>query len=309
MELALTHCVVTKQRTIKDGLTWQGVGLHSGRPVTMQVLPLPEHSGIRFVRTDLLGSPEVPARVEHVVNTRMATTLGLGQAVVSTVEHLMCALFAVGIDNARIELDAAEVPISDGSSMEFYQALSAAGVRTQAAHRQVWRLSRPVEIRSGDRLAVAEPSDRLDVSATVEFDHQAIGYQSFRYIEGVTAFKEFGAARTFGFLREVEALKKMGLAQGGSLANAVVLDDHGVLNPDGLRYENEFARHKVLDALGDFALAGHRLLARVRLHRSGHDLHRDLLQAILQASELVDVRDLALESVKPGFGRIRAAAV
>jgi UDP-3-O-[3-hydroxymyristoyl] N-acetylglucosamine deacetylase len=276
--------------------------------VTLRILPLPSDSGIRFVRTDLDGSPEIPALVDFVVNTRMATTIGRGNATVSTVEHLMCALFAAGIDNARVELNAPEVPISDGSSAEFFAALIRAGLEIQRAHRKVWKLRKRVELKSGEKWGVAEPSSVLDVSASVEFDHHAIGYQDFRYIHGQTSFEDFGAARTFGFIREVEALQKMGLALGGSLANAVVLDDSGVMNPGGLRYENEFARHKVLDALGDFALSGHQIQARIRLHRSGHDLHRDLLKAILAESELVECAPI--QSSRNSFlRRLRAAAI
>ncbi|MEN9722588.1 MAG: hypothetical protein RJB38_574 [Pseudomonadota bacterium] len=283
--------------------------MHSGREVTLRILPLPAHSGIRFVRTDLPGSEEIPARVDFVVNTRMATTLGRGAALVSTVEHLMCALYGAGIDNARIELDAGEVPISDGSAMEFYRAILAVGTSVQGAPRKVWRLKKRVDVKDGGKWGFAEPATGLDVSASVEFDHAAIGFQSFRYIQGQTRFEEFGLARTFGFLKEVEALKKMGLALGGSLDNAVVLDDSGVLNPDGLRYGNEFARHKVLDALGDFALAGATLEARIQLHRSGHDLHRALLVKMLEASELVEATDVELQRVPIRFRRVRAAAV
>ncbi|MBU6374426.1 MAG: UDP-3-O-[3-hydroxymyristoyl] N-acetylglucosamine deacetylase [Bdellovibrionales bacterium] len=296
------------QRTVKDIVVWKGIGLHSGRQVTMRILPLPPHSGIRFVRTDLPGSPEVPALADYVVNTRLATTLGKAQAVISTVEHLMCAFFGLGIDNARVELDAAEVPISDGSSMEFYRALQEIGVEYQAASRKVWQLQKRVELKMGEKWGIAEPSSLLDISASVEFDHSAIGYQSFRYLHGQTRFEEFGSARTFGFLKEVEALKKMGLARGGSLDNAVVLDDSGVLNPGGLRYENEFARHKVLDALGDFALAGHPIQARIQLHRSGHDLHRALLGEILAASVLVELEPRSVAQRTP-LRRVRAAAI
>jgi UDP-3-O-[3-hydroxymyristoyl] N-acetylglucosamine deacetylase len=275
----------------------------------MKILPLPPHSGIRFVRTDLAGTSEIPALVDFVVNTRMATTIGHGKALVSTVEHLMCALFAAGIDNARVELDAAEVPISDGSSAEFFEALLNAGIVTQAASRKVWKLRKRVELKVGEKWGVAEPSSVLDISASVDFDHHAIGFQEFRYIHGQTSFEEFGSARTFGFLREVEALQKMGLALGGSLDNAVVLDESGVMNPEGLRYKNEFARHKVLDALGDFALAGHPIEARIQLHRSGHDLHRDLLQAILAESELVEITTAVQSPRKSFLRRLRAAAI
>jgi UDP-3-O-[3-hydroxymyristoyl] N-acetylglucosamine deacetylase len=302
------------QATIARPLEWTGTGLHSGKPVTMRLVPAAPKSGIRVVRVDLPGSPEIPCRVENVTNTQMATTLGLGKASVSTVEHLLCAVYAAGIDNLRIELNAPEVPISDGSSIEFFRALREMGVERQAKTRQVLRLKAPVRVQSGDKWATAEPSEGFSVQAEIEFSHPSIGKQAFAFVEGETPAEDFLAARTYGFLKEVEALKKMGLAQGGSLDNAVVLDDHGVLNPGGLRFANEFARHKVLDALGDLMLAGHRIQARIELSRSGHELHRQLVQAILANAELVDVvdtqRDRVASAGRPElFKKVRRVAV
>lgn len=276
------------QATIAKTIEWTGIGLHSGRPVRMRMLPALPNSGVRLVRTDLPGQPEIPCRVENVTNTQMATSLGHGRASVSTVEHLLCALWVAGIDNLRIELDAPEVPISDGSSMEFFEALKTAGVRKQAQVRQVLRLKQKVRVEMGEKWAEASPFEGFAVEASVDFEHPSIGNQAFSYLEGQTRAEELLPARTFGFLKEVEALKRMGLAQGGSLDNAIVLDDHGVLNPSGLRFENEFARHKVLDAIGDLMLAGHRIQARVQVSRAGHELHRRLLLAILEQAELVE---------------------
>ncbi len=298
------------QSTIAQPMEWTGIGLHSGRPVRMRLLPAPPQSGIRFVRTDLPGRPEIACKVENVTHTQMATTLGVGKASVSTVEHLMCALFAAGIDNLCIEVDAPEVPISDGSSIEFFNALREIGVERQLKPRRVHRLLRRVEVVSGESVAIAEPSDGFSVEATVEFPHPVIGKQSFSYVAGQTPFESFLSARTFGFLKEVEALKRMGLAQGGSLENAVVLDDRSVLNPGGLRFSDEFARHKVLDAVGDLALAGHPIQARVSLNRSGHELHRRLLCEILANSELVEVGQPKAISVRaPLFKKARRVAV
>jgi len=254
----------------------------------MRMLPALPNSGVRLVRSDLSGSPEIACKVQNVTNTQMATTLGVDRVSVSTVEHLLSALSVAGIDNIRIELDAPEVPISDGSAIEFFEALQAAGVRKQANVRQVLRLKHKVRVEMGDKWAEATPADVFSVAASVEFAHPSIGYQAFSYVEGKTEARELLAARTFGFLKEVEALKKLGLAQGGSLENAIVLDDTQVLNPDGLRFSDEFARHKVLDAIGDLMLAGHRIFGRIELCRSGHELHRRLTQAIVEASELVD---------------------
>ncbi len=298
------------QSTIAKPLEWTGIGLHSGRPVHMRLLPAGAQSGIRFVRTDLSGRPEIACKVENVTHTQMATTLGVGKASVSTVEHLMCALFAAGIDNLRIEIDAPEVPISDGSSIEFFNAVREIGVERQLKPRQAYRLLQAVRVTSGESVAVAEPGDGFSVEATVEFPHPVIGRQSFSYVAGQTSFESFLSARTFGFLKEVEALKRMGLAQGGSLDNAVVLDDQSVLNPGGLRFSDEFARHKVLDAIGDLALAGHSILAKVSLHRSGHELHRQLLREILANSELVEMGQSQAVSVRaPLFKKARRVAV
>jgi len=261
---------------------------------------------------DLPGSPEIPCRVENVTNTQMATTLGSGKVSVSTVEHLLCAVFAAGIDNLRIELNAPEVPISDGSSMEFFKAIQEVGTERQAKPRQVLRLKRPVRVESGDKWAVAEPSEGFSVEATIEFAHPVIGKQGFEYREGETPFEDFLSARTYGFLKEVEALKRMGLAQGGSLDNAIVLDDQGVMNPGGLRFADEFARHKVLDAVGDLMLAGHRLQAKITLSRSGHELHRQLVEQILLHAELVELVETGAEAQRqrvPLFKKARRVAV
>jgi UDP-3-O-[3-hydroxymyristoyl] N-acetylglucosamine deacetylase len=299
------------QATIAKTLEWTGMGLHSGKPVALRLLPAPPQSGIRLVRVDLPGSPEIPCRVENVTQTQMATTLGLGKASVSTVEHLLCAIYAAGIDNLRIELDAPEVPISDGSAIEFFRALREIGVERQAKARQFLRLKKPVRVEMGDKWAEAHPSDGFSVEAAIEFAHPMIGQQSFSYVEGETAFDSFLSARTYGFLKEVEALKKLGLALGGSLDNAIVLDDQGVLNPGGLRFADEFARHKVLDAIGDLMLAGHRIRATIRLSRSGHELHRRLVQEILAHAELVEVAEASpAASIRtPLFKKTRRVAV
>ena len=279
------------QRTLKRPVRISGVGLHSGKEINLLVKPARPNRGIVFVRTDLPGSPEIAANFNNVVSTQLATTLGRGKVTVSTVEHLMAALQGLDIDNAIIEVDAPEVPILDGSSVLFCEALEAGGVISQIQPRARLSLRRRVELKVDEKWAVAEPSSRLEIHASVEFDHPSIGYQEFKYIEGKTSFAELSTARTFGFLREVEALKAMGLARGGSLENCVVLDDALILNPEGLRSPDEFVRHKVLDALGDFKLAGIAIQAHIRLHRAGHDIHRQLLSAIFANPDNYEIID------------------
>jgi UDP-3-O-[3-hydroxymyristoyl] N-acetylglucosamine deacetylase len=265
------------QKTLKSTVTIQGIGLHSGSPANLTLHPAQPNSGIRFVRTDIDSKFEVVAHYQNVINTQMATTLGRGRVSVSTVEHLMAALAGLGIDNVLAEIDGPEIPIMDGSSAPFVDAILAVGVKTQRVQRPLIRVRERVAVRVNEKWAVIEPSSRLEIESSIEWDHPSIGYQDFKYIDGVTPITEYSMARTFGFLKDVEALKRMGLARGGSLENAVVLDHALVLNPDGLRYPNEFARHKVLDALGDFKLAGVSIQGAFKLHRSGHDLHKMIL--------------------------------
>ncbi|HCM40318.1 MAG: UDP-3-O-[3-hydroxymyristoyl] N-acetylglucosamine deacetylase [Bdellovibrionales bacterium GWB1_52_6] len=268
------------QQTLKQSITLNGVGLHSGAPVQVTIRPAMPHHGVTFTRTDLPGHPHVVAHYKSIVNTQMATTLGRGQVKISTVEHLLAALFMMGVDNATIEVNGPEIPILDGSAGPYCEAILAVGVEAQEQPRTLIALRRRVEVYSGEKWAVAEPSSRLEILGSIEWKHPAIGYQEFRYQDGKTDYSEMANARTFGFLKDVEALKKMGLARGGSLENAIVLDEKSVLNPDGLRYKTEFARHKVLDALGDFMLAGIGIQGFVRLHKAGHDLHSQLLDSI-----------------------------
>ena len=279
------------QQTLKKQILLDGVGLHSGKPVRVRLCPAPTHAGIVFVRTDLEGSPEVSAHYKNIVNTQLATTLGLAGVTVSTVEHLLAALQGAGVDNVRVELDGPEVPVMDGSAAIFYDAIQQVGVMTQLETRPILALRKKVEIKIDEKWAVAAPSARLEIHGSIEWDHPLIGYQEFHYQEGKTPFEEIAAARTFGFLRDVDALKSKGLARGGSLENAVVLDQSQILNPGGLRYTDEFVRHKVLDALGDFKLAGIAIQGFFRLHRAGHDLHSQLLTEIFKNPDHFEIID------------------
>ncbi len=270
------------QRTLKHSARVSGVGVHTGKNITLTLNPHFPNQGIVFKRTDLKGSPEIPANYKNVLSTNHATTIGIDSATVSTVEHVLAALQGLGIDNALLEIDGPEVPILDGSSLEFCKVLFDAQVKIQSQPRVEIHLKRPVELKVAEKWAIAKPSSRFEVDATIEWDHPQIGYQSFHYIEDESSFAEIASARTFCLLKDVENLKRMGLAKGGSLESAVVLDHASVLNPDGLRYPDEFVRHKVLDAIGDFKLMGFPLRGYFRLHRGGHELHHLLLQEIFK---------------------------
>ena len=268
------------QRTLARSVVLTGIGLHKGERATVTLYPAEPNSGIRFSRIDQGAGVEMDANFKNIASTQMATTLGLGKASISTTEHLMAALAGFGIDNCVVEVDGPELPIMDGSSAPFCRAFLDVGVVTQPVARRTIRLKKRIEVTVADKCAVAEPSDSFEVVASIDWDHPAIGFQHFHYVDGQTDFSEIASARTFGFVKDVEQLKKLGLALGGSLDNAVVLDSARVLNPDGLRYPDEFVRHKVLDAIGDFKLSGVQILGRFNLHRAGHELHRQILVAI-----------------------------
>ena len=294
------------QRTLKREITLSGIGLHSGESATVTIKPARANQGVIFERTDLDGSPQIAAHYKNIIDTRLATTIGRGKVTVSTIEHLLAAFQGLGVDNATVEVNGPELPILDGSSSVFCEEIEIAGLQSQLQFRPYLALRRKVELRVGEKWAVAEPSARLEIHGSVDFDHPSIGYQEFSYIDGQTNFADLASARTFGFLREVEAMKRMGLARGGSLENAVVLDDASVLNPEGLRYPNEFIRHKVLDALGDLKLAGIPIHAHIRLHRAGHDLHGLLLQEIFKDSNNYEIIDRSIrDEFRPS--RVRAA--
>lgn len=296
------------QQSLKSAVTVHGVGLHSGKQTQLTLRPARANHGIVFVRTDLEGMPQIPAHYSNVTCTRLATTITHNGVSLSTVEHVLAALQGLGIDNALVEVSGPEIPILDGSSAPFCEVIRAAGVVTQGVPRRVLALRRKVEVKVGESWAVAEPSARLEIFGSVEWDHPAIGYQEYHYVEGRSSFDELAPARTFCLLRDVEMMQKAGLARGGSLANAVVLDDALVLNPEGLRFPNEMARHKVLDALGDFKLAGLSIQAYFRLHRAGHEVHGQLLKAIFANPDCYEIIDNTPEIEKIRISQIRALA-
>lgn len=291
--------MINVQRTLKKSVTLTGVGVHSGVETSITMLPAKAGSGIRFKRTDLALSPYIPALHSNVTNTQLATTLGVGNVKISTVEHLLAALKGARVDNAVIEVSGSELPILDGSSIGFYRAILEAGIQPQIKPKPILAIRRRIQTMMGEKWAVIEPSSRFEVHATIEWDHPAIGFQEFHYIEGKTDFNELASARTFGFLKDFESLKKAGLARGGSLCNAIVLNENQVLNPEGLRGADEFVRHKVLDALGDFALAGLPICGYFRLHRAGHDLHHQILSEIFSNPANFEMIDLPTSKPKP----------
>lgn len=291
-----------RQRTLAYAIETSGTGLHTAVPVHLRLLPAPPDTGYVFIRTDL-GGFEIPATIEYVVNCAYATTLMRTGVMLSTVEHLLAALRGCGVDNAFIEIDNLEVPIMDGSSEVFTDLIARAGTIEQDAARRALRVRRAVTFEQGERRITLEPCDGYEIECMIEFAHPLIGVQrrSFdagdRVIERDFA-REISAARTFGFVAEIEQLRRANLVRGGSLANAIVLTPDGLLNEDGLRWADEFVRHKILDIIGDLALTGLSLLARVRAERSGHALHTGVLAKLLRddaAWEIVDMPEIAVE--------------
>ena len=274
------------QRTIRQKTTVQGIGLHTGAPATLTFCPAPEDTGIYFVRRDLPGSPAISTQAERVQATSMATTLGGEAFSVSTVEHCLSTLAALRIDNLFIELDGPEIPIGDGSAQPFLDAILKVGLAEQNQPRKYAYITQPIYEGDDEKHAYVVPHNGLRISCTIEFAHPKIGLEKMDIEITENSFtQEVARARTFGFLKDVEALRARGLARGGSLDNAVVLDHQDVLNPDGLRWENEFVRHKVLDALGDLVTLGMPLMGHVVLHKAGHDLMNRLVRRILQTPD------------------------
>jgi UDP-3-O-[3-hydroxymyristoyl] N-acetylglucosamine deacetylase len=271
---------VVLQKTLKSSIGCTGIGLHSGKKVSMSLNPAAADTGIIFHRTDLEGDDSIiPARWDFVVDTRMATTIG-NQAgtCISTIEHLMAALAGCGIDNAIIEIDGAEVPVMDGSAAPFIFLVECAGMTEQNAPRKAIKIERPIEVGDSDKFISATPGDSFSVAFEIDFEDTAVARQqlSMRLVNG-TFKTEIARARTFGFVHEVDALRKAGLALGGSLDNAVVISGDTILNGDGLRYDDEFVRHKILDCVGDLYLAGAPIIGQIDALRSGHALNNQFL--------------------------------
>jgi len=272
--------MVDSQRTVAGQVEIEGVGLHSGARAAIRILPAAAASGIVFIRRDR-GGAEIPARYRYLQDSSFATTLATGTASVATVEHLLAALHGLGIDNARIEMDGPEVPILDGSAAPFVRGIQAVGLQRLGAPRRYLNLLRPVSVKDGDKELLALPSNELEATYAIDFPHPAIGRQTVSAcIHEESFIHSIAAARTFCMLKDVEAMQRAGLALGGSLSNAVVVGENGILN-DSLRFPDEFVRHKVLDLVGDLALLGAPLRAHVIGFKGGHRLHASLIGRIL----------------------------
>lgn len=270
------------QQTVAEAANLRGIGLHTGVPVNVRLTPAAAHRGILFKRTDLDGF-EIEARAQNVARVSYATSLMKKGVLISTTEHLLSALAACGVDNVCIEIDNLEVPIVDGSALPFVRLIETAGLRRQRSRRSYARILKTVEISEGAKRIAIHPADRFHVTYRIAFPHPAIGEQEYRFDPARAPYgSEIAPARTFGFLDEVETLRKNGLVRGGSLANVVVLNRDGVMNPEGLRFPDEFCRHKVLDLLGDLAMLGHPLLGHVVAERAGHALHFALVSQLLR---------------------------
>ena len=272
------------QRTLKNSIRAQGVGLHTGQKVLMTLRPAPADTGIVFRRTDLDPPAEVRARAENVGDTQLGTVLVNGHARVSTVEHLMSAFAGLGIDNAHVDVSAPEVPIMDGSAGPFVFLLQSAGFEEQRAPKRFVRIKQRVRVEEGDKWAEFRPFDGFKVNFEIEFNHPLFKRRANKAsmdFSTTSYLKEVSRARTFGFMRDLEMMRARNLALGGNLDNAIVLDDFRVLNEDGLRYEDEFVKHKILDAIGDLYLLGHSLIGEFSGHNSGHKLNNQLLRKLI----------------------------
>jgi UDP-3-O-[3-hydroxymyristoyl] N-acetylglucosamine deacetylase len=276
-----------RQRTFKQRASISGVGLHSGENVRLTLAPAPVDNGIVFTRDGV----EIPALADFVVDTNMNTSLGRGPVRIGTVEHLLSALAGCGIDNAMLEVEGSEIPIADGSAEPFVALVREAGIHEQRAPRRYLMLRKSVSVGDGDKLARLSPArGRFSVNYTIDFCHPLITDQSFRLEVNEKSFqKEIARARTFGFKRDVERLHRAGLGRGGSLANAVVVDDFNILNPEGLRYPDEFVRHKILDALGDLSLLGMPVIGQLTAVKSGHSLNQQLVRKVLLEADACEV--------------------
>lgn len=283
------------QTTLKSPVKILGKGLHSGRIVSLSILPAPANYGIRFLRTDSIQTTPVRASFESISSTQLNTTIGFGDSSVSTIEHLMAAFVGLGIYNALVKLNGPEVPILDGSATEFVQKMEAAGIQRLDKAQRVLRIKREFEFKQGDQLMRLVPANRQRIKCSIEFDHRVIGYQSLDFRPSFESFRSISQARTFCNYHDVHAMRERGLALGGSLDNAIVLSDEGILNPDGLRSPTEFVQHKLLDLLGDMALLGMPVIGDIIAHKPGHALSAKFMQALShrwdEVFEMVSVAD------------------
>jgi UDP-3-O-[3-hydroxymyristoyl] N-acetylglucosamine deacetylase len=286
-----------KQRTLKNVIRATGVGLHTGQKILVTLRPAPIDSGIVFCRVDLDPIVKIPANVNYVADTTLSTTLENQGAKVSTVEHLLSAMAGLGIDNAFVDVNAAEVPIMDGSASPFVFLLQSAGIQEQSAAKRFIRIKKAISLQEDDKHATLLPFDGFKVSFSIDFDHPFFKSRTQTAVidfSSTSFVREVSRARTFGFIKDLELLRANNLALGGSVDNAIVIDDDGVMNEDGLRYEDEFVKHKVLDAIGDLYLLGYSLIGEYRGHKSGHSLNNKIIRKLINNTsswELVSFED------------------
>ncbi len=271
-----------KQRTLKYSVGCTGIGLHSGEKIKLTIRPAQINTGIRFVRRDLPGFPSVKVCSNNVIDTTLATTIASNGCRVATIEHLMAAFFGLGIDNAIVELDGPEVPIMDGSAAPFLFLIKDGGIKEQDGQKQFIIIKKAFSIKDGNRSISIYPSKKFQISYMIDFQHPMLKNQEYRLNFSTGAFaRDISKARTFGFLKDVQILKDNGFAKGGSLDNAIVIDEFKVLNEDGLRFEDEFVRHKILDFIGDIAVMGAPIIGRFVVKRSGHSLNHFMLRKLI----------------------------
>lgn len=286
------------QTTLKQSISTKGVGLHTGVDVSLTLKPAPENTGYVFIRTDL-DNFEIPASVEYISHCSYATTLLRNGIVLSTCEHLLSALRGYGVDNCLIELDNIEIPILDGSSENWLEIIEKVGVVEQNAKRRFLKILEKVEFQQGDRKMSIEPSENYEIECLIDFPHPFINKQTYNFKLMNGSFgREIGSARTFGFTKEIEMLRQANLAQGGSLDNAIVLTDEGMLNETPLRFKDEFVRHKILDIIGDFALLGMPFLGKIYAEKSGHAVHASLMSKLLKTESAWEIVESKEEKVK-----------
>lgn len=294
-----------KQRSIKTVIHATGVGLHSGQKVYMTLRPAPVNTGVVFIRSDLPQPNSIRAEARRVGDTRLSTCLEEAGVRVATVEHLMSAISGLGIDNLFVDLTSAEVPIMDGSAGPFVFLLQSAGIEEQKAAKKYIRIKKPIQVADGDKWARFEPFNGFKLTYTIAFDHPVFDADSSSVtinFADTSYAQEVSRARTFGFMQDVETLRSMGLAQGGSLDNAIVMDEYRVLNEDGLRYKDEFVRHKILDAVGDLYLLGHPLIGAFHGYKAGHALHNRLLRELMQEQAAWEFATFdSLDALPQGF--------
>lgn len=308
-----------RQRTLRGPVECTGIGLHRGKKVNLIIRPAPPDSGIIFVRKDIPGSPSIKAGHDNVVSTNMCTTIGYNGYSISTVEHLMAAFFGLGIDNALVEIDGPEVPAMDGSSAPFIFLLRSGGIVEQARPKRFMLIKKTVKMNDGNRFIEVRPSNELRITYTIDFSHPLISSQHYEICFSETCFyDEISKARTFGFLKDVQTLRDMGLAKGGSLDNAIVVDDFRILNEDGLRYQDEFVRHKILDFIGDLSLLPYTPIGHFVIEKSGHFLNHLMLKELMKKQrcwKIISIEEQDGETYNeaeirvPAFGKLEPSPV